>query len=146
MKIYIGSDHAGFKLKEKLKPFLIKYKVQDLGNLIYNKNDDYPVYGLKVAKAVSKNKNSIGILVCGSGQGVAIAANKVKGIRAAVAENVRDAFLAKNDDNVNVICLPGRYTKLILAKKIINKFLETKFSKAKRFTRRVNEIKKIEKP
>ncbi|MBS3151992.1 RpiB/LacA/LacB family sugar-phosphate isomerase [Candidatus Woesearchaeota archaeon] len=147
MKTFIGADHAGFKLKEKLKPYLtkLKYQVIDFGNKKYQENDDYPIYGNRVAKAVAKNKNSFGILICGSGQGVCIVANKVKGIRAALAEDTRDAYLARRDDNCNIICLQGRYTNLDKAKIIVKMFLETKFKALKRYKRRINEIKKLEK-
>ena len=147
IRVFIGADHAGFELKEKLKSYLtkIKYQVTDLGNKKYQKNDDYPIYGNKVAKAVIKNKNSRGILICGSGQGVCIVANKIKGIRAALAENVKDSYMARRDDDCNIICLQGRYTKLDTAKRIVKKFLETDFKAIKRYKRRVNEIKKIEK-
>lgn len=147
MKVYIGADHAGFDAKEKIKPYLIKlkYKTIDLGNKKYNKNDDYPVYSYKVAKAVSKDKNSRGILICGSGQGVCIVANKVKGIRAALAEKIKDAYMSRKDDDCNIICLQGRYTSIEKAKKITKKFLETEFSAIKRYKRRINEINKIEK-
>ncbi len=146
MKLYIGADHAGFPLKEKLKSYLIKskYKVTDLGNKEYNKTDDYPVYAAKVAKKVAKEKNSFGIIVCGSGQGVCIAANKIRGIRAAVAEHIKDAYLARNDDDCNVLCLPGRVLNLKKAGAISTKFLETKFDNGEKRVRRVNEIKRLE--
>lgn len=145
MKIYIGADHAGFKLKERLKLHLKrKYKIIDLSNKKYNKNDDYPIFAARVAKKVAKDKNAKGILICGSGQGVCIAANKIKGIRAALAEHVQDAFLARKDDDCNVICLQGRFTTFDKTKKIANKFLATEFSEAKRYKRRVNEIKRLE--
>lgn len=146
IKIFIGADHAGFNIKEKLIPYLIKlkYSITDLGDLKYNKTDDYPIYAKKVAKAVVKTKNSKGILICGSGQGVCIAANKVHGIRAALAEKVKDAYMARRDDDCNVICLQGRYTKFNLAKRIVHKFLETDFKAIKRYKRRVNEINRIE--
>ena len=147
MKVYIGADHGGFKLKEKLKPYLIKlsYKFVDLGIKEYNKNDDYPVYGAKVSKKVSKDKKSRGILICGSGQGICIVANKVKGIRAALAEHVKDSYLARRDDDCNVVCLQGRYTILNNAKKIVKKFLETEFKKSKKYKRRIREIRRLEK-
>ena len=147
MKIYLGSDHAGFELKEKLKPYLkkLKYNVTDTGNTKFDKNDDYPIFAARLAIKVSKDKNSRGILICGSGQGVCIVANKIKGIRAAVAEHIKDATLARNDDDCNIICLPGKAISFEKAKKIVNKFLNTEFGSAPRYKRRVNEIKKIEK-
>lgn len=146
MKIYIGADHAGFRLKERLKPYLrkLRHRVIDLGNKKFNRNDDYPIYGHRVAKKVAKDKNSFGILICGSGQGICIAANKVKGIRAALAEHVQDAYLARKDDDCNVICLQGRFTSFDRTRKIVKKSLDTKFGKEKKYKRRVNEIKKIE--
>jgi len=145
MKIYLGADHAGFELKEKLKLSFKIYEFIDLGNKVFNRKDDYPIFASRVAKAVSKSKNNLGILICGSGQGVCIAANKVKGIRASLAENVRDAYLARKDDNSNVLCLQGRYITLNKAKNIVKKFLETKFAKKERYRRRINEIKRLEK-
>jgi len=145
MKIYIGADHAGFDIKERLKIILgRKHDVTDLGNKKYEKNDDYPVYAAKVARKAAKKKNSFGILICGSGQGVCIAANKVNGIRAALAENERDAYLARRDDDCNVLCLQGRYINLKKAGKIANKFLGTKFKGLKKYKRRITEIKNIE--
>lgn len=144
MKIFIGADHAGFKLKEKLKIYLNKkYKLTDLGNKKFDIKDDYPKFATKVAKEVAKSKSSIGILICGSGQGVCIVANKTKGIRAALAENTRDAKLSRKDDNSNIVCLQGRYTSYFKSKRIVNKFIKTKFSKAKKYHRRVNQISRL---
>lgn len=146
MKIYIGADHAGFKLKENLKSFFRRnYKIIDCGNKRYDKDDDYPVYAARVARKVARDKNSFGILICGSGQGVCIAANKIKGIRAALAEHVKDAYLARKDDNCNVLCLQGRGTNHSKTKKIVRKFLDTKFKKEAKYRRRIFEIKKLEK-
>ncbi|MBI5392076.1 RpiB/LacA/LacB family sugar-phosphate isomerase [Candidatus Woesearchaeota archaeon] len=142
MKVYLGADHAGFFLKEKIKKFL--KNVVDLGNKRFEINDDYPIYAAKVAKAVAKNKKSFGILICGSGQGVAIAANKVKGIRAIVAENVKDAYLARKDDDANILCLSGRTLSLEKAKRIIKKFAETKFENIPKRARRLKEIRRLE--
>jgi len=148
MKIYIGADHAGFLLKERLKHYLkkrLRYKVIDCGNKKLNKNDDYPIFGAKVAKKVAKDKNSLGVLICGSGQGVCITANKIKGIRAALAEHIEDAVLARKDDDCNVICLQGRFISFDKARKIVKAFLKTKFKAEKKYKRRVDEIKKLEK-
>ncbi len=141
--IYVGADHAGFALKEKMKVFLKKlnYKVVDKGNLVYDKNDDYPDFALKVAKAVGKNK---GILFCGSAEGMCIAANKVKGIRAVAVGNINLAKKTRTHNDANILCLSGWYIKPDLAKKIIKTWLGTRFSKAKRHVRRLNKIKKIE--
>ena len=143
MKIYVGADHAGYELKEKLKNYLYKkHTIVDMGNLKYNKKDDYPKFAAKVGWAVSKSRN-FGILICGSGHGVCIAANKIKDVRAALCENTRDAKLARHDDDANILCLQGRYINYEDAKKISNTFLKTKFSQAKRYQRRVNQIKRL---
>jgi len=142
VKIFIGSDHGGFKLKSRLKGYLKNSK--DLGALRYKKTDDYPIYAVRVAKHVAKNKNSVGILICSSGQGVGIVANKIKGIRAAVVETIRDAKLAREDEDCNILCLSGRHTSLEKSKKIINVFLNTKPKTMKKYKRRINEITKLE--
>lgn len=144
--IYLGADHAGFALKEKIKKWLKTKKIlfEDCGNVKLDKNDDYPVFGQRVAKKVAKHKNSVGILVCGSGQGVCIVANKINGIRAALAEHIKDAYLARKDDDCNIICLQGRGTSADRAKKIVQAFLETEFSTKSRYQRRINEIRELE--
>jgi ribose 5-phosphate isomerase B len=144
--IYLGADHAGFKLKEQIKKYLQSQMVKftDLGNLKLDKNDDYPDFGFKVAKAVVKDKGSKGILICGTSFGVCIVANKVKGIRAVSIDNVKDAKLSRQHNDANVLCLSGWDLKLPLAQKIIKVWLDTKFSNASRHVRRLNIIKKIE--
>ena len=155
-KVFIGSDHAGFALKEAVKKLLTSRKIayQDLGNLVLDKTDDYPDYSLAVAMAVAKNKDSRGVLFCGSAQGACIVANKVKGIRAATAVNVAQAVAARQHGDNNIVCLAGgaqvdRAVKseavpAALAQKIITAFLVTSFSQAPRHRRRVNKIKAIE--
>lgn len=144
--IYLGSDHAGFQLKEKLKVWLLKKKINfvDLGNTKLDKKDDYPDYAKKVSKAVVEEKSK-GILFCGSGQGMCMVANKIKGVRAGVVTNLREARLIREHNNANVLCLSGWEMKDQLAYRIVNKFLNTKFSKNVRHKRRVNKIKKMEK-
>lgn len=145
-KIYLGADHAGFLLKEVLKPYLKKlgYTVVDCGNTILDRNDDYPLFGARVARRVARHPYSKGILICGSGQGVGIAANKIKGVRAAVAEHIIDAIQARADDNSNVLCLPGRLLKKEKAKKIVFTFLNTKFKTEQKYRRRLREITELE--
>ena len=144
--IFLGADHAGFSLKERLKPYLRKsgYVAIDCGNTQLDRNDDYPLFGAKVARKVAPDSNSVGILICGSGQGVCIVANKIKGIRAAVAEHIVDAVQARADDDCNVLCLPGRMITLVKAKKIVQAFLHTSFKTEKKYLRRINEVKRIE--
>lgn len=143
---YISSDHAGFKLKEKLKKYLENknYVIKDLGPEKLNNKDDYPDYAKSLCEKVLKNKSK-GILICGSGHGMVITANKFKGIYAAVCWNSKSAKYAKAHTNINVLCLPARFVTESQAKVITNQWLKTKFSKAKRHKKRINKIKKIEK-
>lgn len=143
--LYLGSDHAGFELKEKIKVWLKTQKIpfQDLGNQIFDKNDDYPDYAEKVSLAVVKN-SSLGLLLCGSAEGMCIAANKVKGIRAVAPATPQLTQLARQHNDVNILCLSGWYTPLPQAKKMLQVFLKTSFSKEPRHLRRLNKIKKLE--
>lgn len=143
-KIYIASDHAGFKLKTKLKESLPKNKIsfEDLGAFQYNKKDDYPLFAFKLSEKVKKKKSK-GILICSSGQGICIAANKIKGIYAALVYDIKSARHAKEDLDSNVICISADHTNLQTAIKIIKAWMKSNFKKG-RHTRRINEIKKIE--
>jgi ribose 5-phosphate isomerase B len=153
--IYLGADHAGFKLKEQIKQDLMAQKiaVKDLGNLKLDKNDDYPDFGYKVGQAVAKHKDAKGILICGTSFGVCIVANKVRGIRAVPIANIFDAKLSRQHNDANVLCLAGGGMQKKIkgiglsrkeAQKIIKVWLNTPFSKEKRHRRRVNKIKKYE--
>ncbi len=139
-KICISSDHAGYEIKEFIKEHLIKSKISiiDLGPFL-KKSVDYPDYAKKVSNRVSKRKSEIGILVCGSGTGMAISANKTKGIRAAVGYNIKSTQLSRQHNNANVLCLGSRLTKRKDIKKIIKIFLNTKFEGG-RHKRRVKKI------
>ncbi len=139
-KICISSDHAGYEIKEFIKEMLIKSKISitDLGPF-FNKSVDYPDYAKKVSNRISKRKSDIGILVCGSGTGMAISANKTKGIRAAVGYNIKSTQLSRQHNNANVLCLGSRLTKKKNIKKIIKIFLNTKFEGG-RHKRRVKKI------
>ena len=139
-KIFISSDHAGFKLKEAIKIFLNKkrYKFTDLGP----KNDDkvdYPDYAHKVAKKVKINKNHVGILVCGSGMGMNIAANRHKNIRAAQCFNLKSTKLSRLHNDANIITLGSRLLSKKLAIDCVSVFLKTKFEGG----RHLKRIKKI---
>ena len=139
-KIFISSDHAGFKLKETIKDYLRnkKVKFEDLGP----KDDssvDYPDYAHKVAKKVKLNKSNVGILVCGSGTGMNIAANKHKNIRAAQCFNLKSTRLSRLHNNANIITLGSRLITKKNALKLINIFLNTKFGGG-RHLRRVQKI------
>ncbi len=145
MKIYIGSDHRGFKLKKFLKEKLKdEYEIIDLGNHIYDLNDDFPDFAFLVGENVAKNSSSCGILICGSGAGVCMAANKVKGIRASVVFNEKMAKSAKEDDNLNILCLPSDYIEKENALKIIRTFLKTEFKNLEKYKRRINKINQYE--
>jgi len=146
MKIYIASDHAGFYLKKELIKYLgIKgYDVEDVGAFEMDEEDDYPDFIIPCVKKVVDDTESLGIVIGGSGNGEAIAANKIKGIRAALAEHIKDAYLARKDDDCNVLCLQGRGTNFNKAQKIVQTFLETNFSTISRYKRRINKIKKLE--
>ena len=139
-KVCIASDHAGFDLKEKIKDFLIdKYvSIIDLGPL-ENKSVDYPDYAKKLANRIKAKKSDVGILVCGSGTGMAISANKIKNIRAAVCYNQKSTRLSRQHNNANIIALGARLTKKNLSLKLVELFLKTKFEGG----RHLKRIKKI---
>ncbi len=144
--IYLGADHAGFDLKEKVKRWLERKQIPygDLGNQVLNPNDDYPDYAIKVAKRIAKEK-TLGVLFCGSAQGMCIAANKIKGARATVPFSIKEARLAREHNDANVICLSGWYYHFHKATKLIEVFLNTEFSKEERHVRRIKKIRKLEK-
>jgi ribose 5-phosphate isomerase B len=145
--IYLGSDHGGFELKEKIKKFLDKnkYKYVDMGNKVFDKGDDYPDYAFKVAEKVAKEKNAVGILFCRSSEGMIIAANKVKNIRAASVFNEKSARLSREHNDANVIALPGDWMNEKDAEKILKTFLDSKFSSEERHVRRIKKISDYEK-
>ena len=144
--VYISGDHAGFKLKEKLKKFLEKKNLTiiDYGPREYNKSDDYPDFVVPMARAVKKTKNSIGLIIAGSGQGESIATNKTKGIRTALYHggSTKIVQTARAHDDANILSLGSRFVTESEAKKAINLFLKTKFEKG-RHKRRVNKISKL---
>jgi ribose 5-phosphate isomerase B len=139
-KICIASDHAGFDIKEYIKAFLIKKNVSiiDLGPS-KNKSVDYPDYAKKTANRIKAKKSEVGILVCGSGTGMAISANKTKNVRAAVCYNSLSTRLSRMHNNANIIALGSRLTKKSDVLKLVNIFLNTKFEGG-RHLRRVNKI------
>jgi ribose 5-phosphate isomerase B len=139
-KISISSDHAGFELKESIKNFLIKKKflVLDLGPSD-DRSVDYPDYAKKLAKNIISKKSDTGILVCGSGIGMAMSANKFKKIRAAVCYNAKSTKLSRSHNNANIIAIGSRLTNKNLALKLVMIFLKTKFDGG-RHKRRTNKI------
>ena len=139
-KIAIGADHAGFEYKELLRKWLEKngYESKDFGT--YNTDSaDYPDFAHPVASAVEKKEFDLGLLICGSANGVAITANKHQGVRAAICWNEELAALARQHNNANVLCLPARYVTLELAEKILDRFLHSSFEGG-RHERRVGKI------
>ena len=139
-KVCIASDHGGFSLKQSVIDFLINKNVSviDLGPF-ENKTVDYPDYAKKLANRVKAKKSDVGILICGSGTGMAITANKIKTIRAAVCYNVKSTRLSREHNNANIICLGARLTNKKLSLKLVEIFLKTKFEGG-RHLKRVNKI------
>ena len=139
-KICIASDHGGYNLKEDIKDFLISKNISiiDLGPF-ENKTVDYPDYAKKIANRIKVKKSDVGILVCGSGTGMAISANKIKTIRAAVCYNTMSTRLSRQHNNANIIALGARLTKKSLSLKLVEIFLKTKFEGG-RHSKRVKKI------
>jgi ribose 5-phosphate isomerase B len=146
MRIHIGSDHAGLELKSQLIEHLVSkgHDVTDHGPYEYDAVDDYPDFCIPAAEAVAKDPASLGIVLGGSGNGEQIAANKVKGIRAALAWSVETAKLARDHNNANVIAVGGRMHELPLVKEIIDTFIAHPFSEDERHIRRINKIATFE--
>ncbi|MBI2598342.1 MAG: ribose 5-phosphate isomerase B [Candidatus Diapherotrites archaeon] len=141
MKVFLGADHAGYKLKEKIKQFLEQKKIgfKDFGTNS-TESCDYPDFAKKVATAVQKNKGSYGVLVCGTGTGTAIAANRFSGVRTVQATSEYLSKMAREHNNANVISLGARVTPEKDALKFVETFLSTAFSKEERHVRRVKKI------
>lgn len=144
MVIYIGADHNGFALKYKLSDYLKRagYSVVDEGDDHLDPDDDFPVFATKVVSAIlsSDDPDPRGILLCGSGQGMCMAANRHKGIRAALCWDRQSAREVRNDDNSNVLCLPSRLLEEQEADVVVETWLNTPFANAPRFIRRLNEL------
>jgi len=146
MKVFIGSDHRGFTLKEKITKWLFDwgYEFMDLGAIVYDEKDDYTKYASQVASLVVENKNSQGILLCGSGVGVDIVANKFDGVRASIGIDAEQVKGGRSDDDMNILVIAAEHTSEHEAREMIKAFLETKFEGKARYVRRLDEIKKIE--
>ena len=143
--IAIGSDHAGFELKSQLIPFLKKkgFRVMDVGT--YNKKSvDYPDFAKKVCLKIINKEAQKGIIICGSGIGASITANKIKGIRAGVCHETYSAHQGVEHDDMNVICIGARVVGVELAKEIVMAFIKAKFLYKEKYIRRLNKIKKLE--
>jgi ribose 5-phosphate isomerase B len=144
-QVYLGADHRGYHLKEKIKKELRDkgWSVIDLGNQKYDTEDDYTDIAIELAEKVVKEK-ALGILICGSGVGVCIAANKVIGARAATVLNKSQARKAREDDDANILCLSADWVDEKMNFKIVNEFLEAVFSSEENHIRRILKIKKYE--
>ena len=148
MKIFIGSDHAGFQLKEEIRHFLLEqdYTVADMGPNRFNKDDDYPDFVRPVAEAVAKDpEHARGIVFGGSGQGEAMVANRFTGVRAAVwyGKNDRILTLSREHNNANILAVGARFVSIEEAKQGILLWLTTPFSQEDRHTRRIDKIDKL---
>ena len=144
--IYLGADHAGWHLKEELKKYLAELGEQykDLGNQELDPQDDYPDFALLVAEKVVQSGGR-GILICGTGLGICLVANKIKGARGAVCWNDFTALQSREHNDANILCLGGKVIDLETAKKIVRLWLETEFTGEERHVRRLEKIKDIEK-
>lgn len=145
MQIFIGADHRGFNLKKDLVKWLkTNHKVSDLGALKFDPKDDYPLYARKVAEKVRLSPDSFGILLCGSGVGVDVVANKFDGIRASIGKTPAQVRSGRRDDDMNVLVIASDYTSEDEARNMVKAFLTTSFSEDRRYQKRLDEIKKIE--
>jgi len=146
MKIYIASDHAGYWLKESLKEDLRSWshEVEDLGNSKYDPSDDYPDFVIPLAEKVRDDPGSLGVVIGRSGNGEAIAANKVKGVRTAVCLTESMAKKAREDNNANVISLGSDFVDEYKAEKIVGVFIDTPFPETDRHRRRIDKISSYE--
>ena len=145
--IYLGADHAGYALKEQLKRKLrLDFRIIDLGALRITPDDDYPDHARAVAQRIAKHESSgaLGILVCGSSEGVCIAANKFNGIRAVSAWTQKHAILSREHNNANILCLSGWDLSVEKAERITRAFLTTPFSEEPRHIRRIKKITRLE--
>ena len=142
MKIALASDHAGYELKEAIKEFLSSHEIVDFGTFSSD-SMDYPDTGFKAAEAVANGECDRGILICGSGIGMSIVANKVKGIRAALCVSTEFAALSRKHNDANILVLPGRYISRHFAGEMIHIWFSTEFEGG-RHQRRLNKISEYE--
>jgi ribose 5-phosphate isomerase B len=146
MKIGIAADHGGYKLKEIIHPFLVKmgHEVIDFGAYKLDNADDYPDFVIPMAEAVANGEVERGVAFCGSGVGASVAANKVKGVRAALINDHFSAHQGVEDDNLNILCLGGRVTGNMAAEEYIVAFLNAQFTNAERHLRRLAKVHVLE--
>lgn len=145
--VYLASDHGGFNLKEQIKIWLLEKSIafEDLGAYKLDVNDDYPDFIIPVSYKVAQDPANLGIIIGRSGNGEAICANKIKGIRAAVCLNEEMAKKARQHNNANILSIGADYISETEAKKMVKSFIETGFSNEERHVRRINKIQNLEK-
>lgn len=146
LRIAIGADHGGFPLKAELLPWLKEcgYEVMDLGAETLVPTDDYPDYALAVAEAVASGRAQRGIVICGSGIGACIVANKVRGVRACPCHDTYSAHQGVEHDDMNILCLGARVVGGELAREVVEAFLKAEFLAEERFQRRLQKVLNIE--
>jgi len=146
VKVGIAADHGGFEMKRQLAKFLATegHEVVDFGNKVYDVDDDYPDFAVPLAHAVAAGDVKRGVLVCGSGVGASVAANKVNGVRAALCEDHFSARQGVEDDDMNIVCFGGRTMGIALAWDCTKNFLDAKFSGAERHRRRLAKVAQLE--
>jgi len=146
MRVALGADHGGYSLKNELLARLQgQYDILDLGACKYDPDDDYPDYAEAVAQAIASGKAERGILVCGSGVGACIVANKIPGVRAGLCHDTYSAHQGVEHDDMNVLCLGARVIGIELATELVIAFLDARFSKDKRHRRRLKKVRALEK-
>ena len=145
MKVGLAADHGGFEMKQQLAKLIVAgHEVVDFGNQVYDANDDYPDFAIPLARAVSRGDVERGVLLCGSGVGASVAANKIFGVRAAVCHDDFSARQGVEDDDLNILCFGGRTTGMAVAWDCTKTFLNAKFSGAERHRRRLAKVAQLE--
>ena len=146
MRVGVGADHGGFEMKEQLAKELSAegHEVIDFGNKVFDADDDYPDFAIPLARAVASGNVERGILLCGSGVGASVAANKVNGVRAALCHDDFSARQGVEDDDMNILCLGGRTTGIAVAWDCTRSFLGATFSGAARHRRRLEKVTQLE--
>jgi ribose 5-phosphate isomerase B len=146
MKVGVGADHGGFEMKLQLAKLLATagHEVVDFGNKVFDPDDDYPDFAIPLARAVADGDVERGVLVCGSGVGASVAANKVRGARAALCHDDFSARQGVEDDDLNILCLGGRTMGIAVAWDCVRNFLGSRFSGAKRHCRRLAKVLELE--
>lgn len=144
--LYIGADHRGFDLKDRIKQFFMAQRIEftDVGDAVKNPEDDYTDYAVEVGKAVAADGQNTGVLICANGEGMCMAANKFKNVRGAVAVNEWMAVTSKQDDHTNVLCLPAEMLSADAAEHIITAWLAAQPKTEEKYLRRLEKLRRIE--